>query len=587
MPKFELYYHKIPKINESFYSNVSVDNDNYHPYAIDKYQNYNPLYKELFHLDENTYNRITLNHRYQFVDPNNVYDRVNDSYLEKNIFIKFSPLLDPLRYMVGKYKNDNDKIAKLPTIQDDSNTVHKKFVDPNNVSYTDNFFCYLSSQLLNMHHFSNALDYYGSFLCIQNKYKLDISDDLDYLQGSEYFKNNLNNLFTITVTDNPFFNFGSRANKEPLKLCNTKHNFTCYSLPEINIEDLSNNDKTDIISDDLSIIYQNETINNNETNDSSDSDTDSDSIESLSSEDSKNTKSITLSDNGLSVSELDESKELSELDEDDDNWETDSDDLETNESSFCEVETFAYLKNFPVQAICIEKCDGTLDELFENEQMSSNEGICALFQVIMTLLCYQKSFHFTHNDLHTNNIMYSTTDKEFLYYHYNKQLYKVPTYGKIYKIIDFGRSIYKFNGRIYCSDSFGPEGDANSQYNCEPYFNEKKPRIEPNFSFDLCRLGSSLYDFIIDNDENEDDFNDLQKIVKLWCTDDNNKNILYKKNGEERYPDFKLYKMIARTVHHHTPEAQLKLPFFMQFEISKKNVDITHIIDIDKYPCYV
>ena len=96
-----------------------------------------------------------------------------------------------------------------------------------------------------------------------------------------------------------------------------------------------------------------------------------------------------------------------------------------------------------------------------------------------------------------------------------------------------------------------------------------------------------MYDFIIDNDENVDNFNDLQKIVKLWCTDDNNKNILYKKNGEERYPDFKLYKMIARTVHHHTPEAQLKLPFFMQFEISKKNVDITHVIDIDKFPCYV
>ena len=36
--------------------------------------------------------------------------------------------------------------------------------------------------------------------------------------------------------------------------------------------------------------------------------------------------------------------------------------------------------------------------------------------------------------------------------------------------------------------------------------------------------------------------------------DDNGKNILYKKNGEERYPNFKLYKMIARIVHNHTPE---------------------------------
>jgi DNA repair exonuclease SbcCD ATPase subunit len=33
---------------------------------------------------------------------------------------------------------------------------------------------------------------------------------------------------------------------------------------------------------------------------------------------------------------------------------------------------------------------------------------------------------------------------------------------------------------------------------------------------------------------------------------------LYKNNGEERYPDFKLYKMIARCVHKHTPHAQLE-----------------------------
>ena len=579
MPKFELYYHKIPKINESFYSNLSNDNkDNYHPYAIDKYQNYNPLYKELFHLDEYNYNKITLNHRYQFVDPNTVYDRSSESYLEKNIFIKFSPLLDPIRYMVGKYKTHSNTITKLPNFSDDKNNVVKKFIDPNNVSYTDNFFCYLSSQILNTHQFPNALDYYGSFLCIQNNYKLDISDDLEYLQGSEYFKNYLNKLFTITVTENPFFNFGSRANKEPLNLSNTKHNFTCYSLPDISEENISKNEPLD----EISIVYQNELIDNDDISTSSDTTDGSNSAVSYSSIESKKS-----SENIFNASEeLYDSQSLSEC-VDDDEWETDSDDTKTNESSICEVDTYAYLKNYPVQGICIEKCDGTLDELFENEQMSSNQGISALFQVIMTLLCYQKCFHFTHNDLHTNNIMYSTTDKKFLYYHYNKQIYKVPTYGKIYKIIDFGRSIYKFNGRIYCSDSFGPDGDANTQYNCEPYFNDKKPRIEPNFSFDLCRLGSSLYDFIIDDDENQEDFNDLQKIIQLWCTDDNNKNILYKKNGEERYPDFKLYKMIARTVHQHTPEAQLQLPFFIQFEISKKNADNADIIDIDKCPIYI
>jgi hypothetical protein len=43
--------------------------------------------------------------------------------------------------------------------------------------------------------------------------------------------------------------------------------------------------------------------------------------------------------------------------------------------------------------------------------------------------------------------------------------------------------------------------------------------------------------------------------------DDKGKNILYTSDGEERYPNFKLYKMIARTVHNHTPENQLEYPF--------------------------
>ena len=34
--------------------------------------------------------------------------------------------------------------------------------------------------------------------------------------------------------------------------------------------------------------------------------------------------------------------------------------------------------------------------------------------------------------------MYQETDKQFIYYNYNNKYYKVPTFGKIYKIIDFG-----------------------------------------------------------------------------------------------------------------------------------------------------
>ena len=67
-----------------------------------------------------------------------------------------------------------------------------------------------------------------------------------------------------------------------------------------------------------------------------------------------------------------------------------------------------------------------------------------VIQVIMMLIAYQNVFDLTHNDLHTNNIMHVTTDKQFLNYRFDGKYYKVPTYGRIYKIIDFGRAIYRF-----------------------------------------------------------------------------------------------------------------------------------------------
>jgi hypothetical protein len=235
--------------------------------------------------------------------------------------------------------------------------------------------------------------------------------------------------------------------------------------------------------------------------------------------------------------------------------------------------------------ICLEKCDGTIDELFDKSKITLETGSSAMMQIVMSLITYQKTFHFTHNDLHTNNIMYVNTDEEFLYYKFNHKTYKVPTYGKIYKIIDFGRGIYKFEGKMYCSDSFASGGDGHTQYNCEPFMDENKPRIDPNYSFDLCRLGCSIYDFIIDDDENKDEYDELQKTIYRWCCDDNGKNILYKKNGEERYPNFKLYKMIARTVHHHTPEEQLNFPLFSQYETNDV-LNSESIMDIDLLPDY-
>ena len=204
----------------------------------------------------------------------------------------------------------------------------------------------------------------------------------------------------------------------------------------------------------------------------------------------------------------------------------------------------------------------------------------------MMLITYQSVFSFTHNDLHTNNIMYNTTDKKNIYYIYNNKKYRVPTYGKIFKIIDYGRAIYKFKGDIMCSDSFHPKGDAATQYNCEPYFDEKKPRLDPNYSFDLCRLGCCLFDYFVDELSEINTLvkkNQLIALINDWVKDDKNRNVLYKTNGDERYPEFKLYKMIARTVHNNLPEKQLEKKIFSKFlitDIPKKQ----KVINIDKIP---
>ena len=79
----------------------------------------------------------------------------------------------------------------------------------------------------------------------------------------------------------------------------------------------------------------------------------------------------------------------------------------------------------------------------------------------------------------------------------------------------------------------------------------------------------------------------IGKLIAQWCLDDKNRNILYKTNDEERYENFKLYKMIARTVHNHLPENYVNHKIFSKFKTSKKNINKkSKIIDVDAIPSY-
>lgn len=595
LPKFVLHYYKSKPIDFPSLECNHTETDNeieYNPFRLTSIQNYNPLYSVLFDLTAANYNRIHLNNVYQFVDMDTIEHQETNRQQKQAVFIKYSPLIDPSRYMSGKYEPYKDHLHVLPAIPT-PDTIFYKIDCPNNSAYTDAFFNFLSSTLLHTHRIKNGIDYYGSYLGIQDKFKVNITDDLEYLSSSTFFRENINRLFQISHINTDFQqNICSRTNKKRLNIANTpKHNITVVSISG----DL--NDAGAEEADIKSLVYENTGKDGDNSNVSihdesqCDSDEDSRTEDNCDDDDYEDMQNHDSDSNSShSDSDADDHDHDQSIEDDADDDVVDNNDVSDTSSDTEEPQVYAYINRFPVQLICQEKCQGTIDELFEQENMGCDESLAAMFQIIMTLICYQKAFRFTHNDLHTNNIMYVQTDSKYLFYQYENKIYKVPTFGRIFKIIDFGRSIYHYREQTFCSDSFAPNGDAHTQYNCEPYLFHDKPRLDPNYSFDLCRLGCSIFDFIMDIDDDVRDLDAFQRTILRWCMDDNNKNILYKKNGDERYPHFKLYKMIARNVHGHIPREQLAYPEFSQYALSKTAVSKlskdVEIMNIDTIPCY-
>ena len=545
--------------------------------GIHKTQNYMPLYKLLFALNDTNYNSINLNHEWSLDKFNVLIEDVNKGFncaikdqtgsiKEKNIFIKKAPLLDPFYYVMGKYDIDNKELFTLPILNTNDNL---KINNPYNSSYVDGFFSYLTNQLHSQYKIVHGNEFYGSFVGYDMEYRFDVAEDLDYLIKSDFFIKNQNKLFKIDDYSSIF-----NTKLPPIQISTEEGNFSTL---------------TDIeILDNGWIISKNyEDMNMLEFEPSVDSNKDIISL-CKSSECSKSTYSsrsshTTNSDNNMQISD-----DESDITEDIDIESLSSDGTESSDSSSQEKVVIT-LENFPIHLICTEKCEETLDYLILHDLIKKEEWFAILSQIIFTLIIYQKCFHFTHNDLHTENIMYVKTPKQFLYYKFNKKMYKVPTYGRIFKIIDFGRAIYKIKGNIICSDEFKSGGNAYGQYNCEPFLNSNKPRIEPNYSFDICRLACCIFDYLIDDLDDIPKLihkNPLVKLINEWCRDDNGLLINYKKNGKERYSGFKYYKMIASKVHKHLPILQLDRKEFKQFEVTKilKGKDI---MNIDTLPVFV
>jgi hypothetical protein len=494
-------------------------------------QNYNPLYKNFFRMNNKNYNSFQFHHLYSLKKiekkiNDNVYfstivNQISKIKFKKKVFLKMVPLINVCQYLCSK-KNHIQK-WKLPTLDTKINTKNN-LLNIHNSAYIDSFFIYLTSQLLNKYGFIHGLQYYGSYMGIKKNFTMDVFEDLDVLMSYETFHENKNKLFTIDSFDSSLF-------QQPKIHISEKSLKTTFSL---------NSEVKEYLSLPLP----------------------------LSSTSSTSTRT-SLSFLSSSINER-------------------SDENEKDKLNLEYQEVLVQIPEFPVQMIFMENCHSTIDDLILTNDLCEGEWLSIFFQIIMILITYQKVFDFTHNDLHVDNIMYQYTKKQYIVYKYDKNKYKIPTYGRIIKIIDFGRSIYHFKGKRYCSDHFFKGNDAYTQYNTEPFFENSKKRIDPNPSFDLCRFSCSIFDYLI---ESMDEIktvskikNKIKRIVAKWCLDDKNKNIVYNQFKKERYLDFKLYIMIARNVHNHIPKNELLRKEFSIFHIQTNDpIDV----NIDAIPCMI
>ena len=266
-----------------------------------------------------------------------------------------------------------------------------------------------------------------------------------------------------------------------------------------------------------------------------------------------------------SEEEEEEEVEQSEEEEEEDGSSSDSDLNRSNSNDY-----IVLLEKLPIQLFFIEKLQGTLEDLLTRvEDLNTDLILSCLFQVSFALLYLQKYYQFTHNDLHINNVMFTSTSKTFLYYKFNNIYYKVPTHGYLFKIIDFGRAIFTFHNRLFFNDTFEKHGEAEGQYS-KPFnklsFQEKENTpIKQNFNFDLCRLAITILDVC--------EFNKNINYGTKQAFIDFVYNMTLTDNCESLYDledDFNMYVAISKHASNALPKNIIQNIIFNNYRIKKK-----------------
>ena len=423
---------------------------------------------------------------------------------------KTTMLLSPYKWMQGDYGTS----LGLPTTEEESAKIWRKIQDPNNAAYVGALLSVVLAQS-GCPHFPKV---YGVFTGVAEKHTIDISDDYADLSERSWFSSNIGKTFEVKVSDEVHNGFSHTRGARVSVLLG--EDAVLEGVQEMSAEHVV-----------AEAAEMNQMMRDSDEEDDDESDSSSVSTSYV-----------------FGIKSCDCESEDEDEDED-------------------EGEPFAWASftNVPVQITVMEKCVGTFHELCATTT-DSTKHLAWVSQVIFALAYAQRNYSFTHNDLHSNNVMYIPTDREFMYYNCAGSFYRVPTHGYLIKLIDFERGIgsVKIIGmkepKLFMSDHFSVDEEAGGQYNFEPWYISKHPEIKPNPSFDLVRLATSMFWDLFPEGPECLDYRDNPVFLRFikWMTTEND-SVLFGKDDDkhDRYHGFYLYKAITRLCKNAVPRTEI------------------------------
>ena len=496
-------------------------------------------------------------------------------------FIKTVHLLDPITLIRNEYKIPSHPL--LPVGEGGWKTALLKLHSASNQAYVDAVASFIIGQLRYRGLTPHGCMSYGSFTGIAQNYRYKVTDEYDSYRNARWFWRGIKTHgASLEIEKDGFLLDGSGAEMNEL--------LGDYFKCPFNFEDEDTMEELvaeKVISDDTGSLCS------------------FDGFHAFDATEESNPIQITRVSSSVDGSDEDSSSSDEDT-EDNDNEDMDDEDMDDEDEDETEDTLFDVtlnLASMPVILICQEAQEGILDDLLELEEITdlfTNKPVLLetdawnkmwlawIFQIIANLSFLQKAIAFTHNDLHTNNIVWRRTDQEFLYYKANDgQVWRVPTYGRIFSLIDFGRAIFKIKGQMWISDDHWPSNDAGGQYNFGPFYTIENPKILPNPSFDLSRLAISMLEgLFVEHPKRKkgsnallsqegswkvyETVNPVFNLLWSWTIDDDGKTVYEDRDGEEKFPGFSLYSAIAHHVHDAVPKDQIHKPFFEAFKYKGK-----------------